>query len=421
MSGAINNREQEIKSENFLKRQEILKGLILQLHDGVDPAKVQEEFKDKFSGVSSLEITQMEQALIEDGLDPSTIQALCSIHARIFDGSIEEVHTMSREEEQEGHPVRVMIEENFAINELLNEMKKQVETFLEEQSHKNKFDLIANVQLLWDIDKHFTRKENTFFPLMEKYGITAPPKVMWGVDDEIREMIKQFKDIIYEDRLDEVQENFDEMSHEITEMIFKEEQILIPMVLEVFTEDEWLQIADDSVEIGYCLVAPEKTWIPKRTNFVDRYKYDQAQKEKQAEIDHENIRFDIGFLSRIELEKVLNSLPIDITFVDKNDTVKYFNQAPERFFARTKSVIGRTVQNCHPPHSVDTVDRILNSFKDGSKDEESFWIQLRTGAFLLIQYYAIRDDQGEYLGCLEVTQNIKGHRELEGEKRLLED
>lgn len=418
MSELINNREQ--KSENYNKRQDILRKLILQLHDGVDPDVVQQEFKEKFSGVSSLEITQMEQSLVDEGMDPSEIQALCSIHANVFKGSIEEVHTSSREEEQEGHPVRVMKEENFALKELLETMSEELTTYLSDVNDKNKFKLLANTQLLWDIDKHYTRKENTFFPLMEKYGITAPPKVMWGADDDIRAMIKQFKKLLEEDTIDGLQESFDDMKEEVEAMIFKEEDILIPMVLETFTEDEWLQIADDSIEIGYCLVAPEKTWVPNRKTFVERYKQDQENQEKQEALDLGNIRFNVGFLNHKELELILNTLPVDVTFVDKDDTVKYFNQPKDRFFARTKSVIGRTVQNCHPPHSVNTVDRILGSFKNGTKDSESFWIDLK-GAFLLISYYAIRDEKGEYQGCLEVTQNVKDIRALEGEKRLLED
>lgn len=420
MSDLINNREEKVENENFLKRQAILKDLILQLHDGVDPNKVQDEFREKFSGVSSLEITKMEQALIDEGLNPETIQSLCSIHARMFEGSIEEVHTTHREEEQVGHPVRVMKEENFAIKELLDTMSTKVQAYVSEPTDKKKFSLMSDVSLLWDIDKHYSRKENAFFPLMEKYGITAPPKVMWGVDDEIREMIKSFKKTLNSNQISVIESQFEAMSHEITEMIFKEEEILLPMVLETFTEDEWLQIADDSVEIGYCIVSPEKEWVPQRKNFVEAYRQDQQRAASKEDLDAQNIRFAIGFLNKPELEAVLNTLPLDITFVDKNDTVKYFNQAKDRFFARTKSVIGRTVQNCHPPHSVNTVDRILDSFKNGTKDSESFWIDLH-GAFLYISYYALRDEAGEYMGCLEVTQNIKPFRELEGQKRLLED
>lgn len=419
MSELIKNKREE--DENFLKRQALLKELILKLHDGEDEAVVQEQFKEHFSGVSSFEITQMEQALMdEEGLEAEQIQSLCSIHANIFKGSIEEVHTLHREEEMPGHPVRVLKEENYALKQLLAEMESKLAKLLETKSNTDKFELLADVSLLWDIDKHYTRKENTIFPLMEKHGILAPPKVMWGVDDEIRTMIKDFRALLENDDYNNLQSKFDEMNHEIIEMIFKEEDIMIPMVLEIFTEDEWLQIADDSIEIGYCLVAPSEVWYPKRKNFVEQFKSDEKIKAKQAESDKNNIRFDIGFLNKIELEHILNNLPIDMTFIDADDTVKYFNQAKERFFARTKSVIGRTVQNCHPPHSVNTVDKILEDFKSGKKDTESFWIDSQ-GAFIHISYYAIRDENNNYLGTLEVSQNIKHLRELEGEKRLLED
>lgn len=419
MSEIIKNIRE--KDENFLKRQEKLKKLILKLHDGEDEEVVQAEFKEHFSGVSSFEITQMEQALMdEEGLQADQIQSLCSIHANIFKGSIEEVHTVHREEEMAGHPVRVLKEENYALKELLSGMSDKLDTLLESKNDKDKFDLLADTALLWDIDKHYTRKENTIFPLMEKHGILAPPKVMWGVDDEIRAMIKSFKETLENNDYDNLKSKFEEMNHEIIEMIFKEEEIMIPMVLEIFTEDEWLQIADDSIEIGYCIVAPTEVWYPKRKDFIEQFRSDEKIRAKQAEIDKNNIRFNIGFLNKIELEHVLNNLPIDMTFIDADDTVKYFNVAKDRFFARTKSVIGRTVQNCHPPHSVNTVDKILDDFKSGKKDTESFWIDSQ-GAFLHISYYAIRDENNTYLGTLEVTQNIKPLRELTGEKRLLED
>lgn len=419
MSEIINNKREH--DESFLKRQELLKSLILKLHDGEDEAIVHEQFKEHFSGVSSYEITQMEQALMEEeGLEVEQIQNLCSIHANIFKGSIDEVHTIHREEESIGHPVRVLREENYAVKQLLKTMSEKVNELHEHREEDVRFSLLADIALLWDLDKHYTRKENTIFPIMEKHGITAPPKVMWAVDDDIRALIKQFKENIESSHLTDIIEKYEEMEHEILEMIFKEEDILIPMVLEIFTEDEWLQVAEDSVEIGYCIVAPDKKWIPHRKDFVEQYRLAEQMKAKDQAVNTHNIHFDIGFLNKLELESILNTLPIDITFIDADDTVKYFNQAKERFFARTKSVIGRTVQNCHPPHSVNTVEKILNDFKSGVKDTESFWIDIK-GAFLYISYYAIRDENNKYIGTLEVTQNIKALRELEGEKRLLED
>ncbi|NLB19415.1 MAG: DUF438 domain-containing protein [Clostridium sp.] len=412
MSNVINNRE--VTDTNKGKRQQLLKEMILKLHDGVPAEEVKKDFELNFTGVSSYEIYQMEQSLMdEEGIEAEEIQRLCEVHADIFKGSVEQVHTRSKEEESIGHPVRVLREENYALKSLMEDkLIPQVKSYLEGHDEKTKTQLLTNMNLLWDIDKHYSRKENVIFPYMEKYGISAPPKVMWGVDDEIRLDIKNLKEAMVSDDKETVEKTYEATFTRIDEMIFKEEEILIPMILEKFTEDEWLEIADDSEEIGYCLVSPEGKWVPERVSFIG-----MTPKTKES-IQDGNIRFGIGFLKFAELEKILNALPIDMTFIDVDDKVKYFNQAKERIFARTKSVIGRTVQNCHPPQSVNTVEKLLVDFKSGAKDEESFWINSR-GMFILINYYAIRDDHGKYMGTLEVTQNVKNIRELEGEKRIL--
>ncbi len=412
MSNVINNRE--VTDTNKGKRQQLLKEMILKLHDGVPAEEVKKDFELNFTGVSSYEISQMEQSLMdEEGIEAEEIQRLCEVHADIFKGSVEQVHTRSKEEESIGHPVRVLREENYALKSLIEDkLIPQVKSYLEGHDEKTKTQLLTNMNLLWDIDKHYSRKENVIFPYMEKYGISAPPKVMWGVDDEIRLDIKNLKEAMVSDDKETVEKIYEATFTRIDEMIFKEEEILIPMILEKFTEDEWLEIADDSEEIGYCLVSPEGKWVPERVSFIG-----MTPKTKES-IQDGNIRFGIGFLKFAELEKILNALPIDMTFIDVDDKVKYFNQAKERIFARTKSVIGRTVQNCHPPQSVNTVEKLLVDFKSGAKDEESFWINSR-GMFILINYYAIRDDHGKYMGTLEVTQNVKNIRELEGEKRIL--
>ena len=233
-------------------------------------------------------------------------------------------------------------------------------------------------------------------------------------DDNIRQLVKDAKQAL----LDEAQvvEKFTIMKEEVLDMIFKEEEILTPLMLDTFTEDEWLKIAADSDEIGYCLVAPEKKWVPHRKSFVQRYQDDQLALQN----DSKNIHFKIGHLSKNELECMLNTLPLDITFVDKDDVVKYFNQAKDRIFTRTKSVIGRTVQNCHPPKSVNTVQILVDDFKSGKRDSEAFWIQMKNGAYVFIEYFAVRNEQQENLGVLEITHNIQRYREISGDKRLLE-
>lgn len=400
MSELVNNREKQMVSIDP-ERLQLLRDIILRLHQGEDPRAVKELFRANFDTVDASEIIAMEQSLVDDGMDVMEIQKLCDIHADVFDGSIDEIHGIVGDYLKPGHPVHVMKDENRGIEDTLNDIQKAIE-------EDNRFALLSSLNILWDIDKHYSVKENCYFPLMEKYGFTAPPQVMWGVDDEIRDDLKSFKQGVEKGLIDV--DAFNEVRKRIEDMIFKEEQILLPMILDVFTEDEWLQIAHDTKEIGYCIRVPEAKWIPNRKSFVDQYREDRALKS-------DNMHFKIGHLTMEELEGIMNHLPIDMTFIDKDDTVKYFNQAPDRVFVRSASVIGRTVQNCHPPRSVGTVESMLEDFKSGKSKSESFWIQMGE-KFIHISYYAIFNDTNEYIGTLEVSHDVKQYRDLEGEKRL---
>jgi DUF438 domain-containing protein len=407
MSEMINNREY---------RQKVLKEIIMDLHKGKTVDEVKERFDKLIEGVSVSEISQMEQSLIMEGLPIEEVQRLCDVHAAVFKGSIEDIHKPNDAQDMPGHPIHTFRLENRAIERLIDDgIQPALERFENEDSKENAENLLQQVRKLLEIDKHYSRKENILFPLLEKYDITGPPKVMWGVDDEIRADIKDsiLKLANYDGSLKDVTESINSVLHSIREMIFKEENILFPMAVETLTEDEWLKAEQDSDEIGYCLVRPAGKWKPARKDV-------KTEKAEKPDIDKGSIRLETGVFTGKELEAMLNSLPVDITFVDKDDIVKYFSQGKERIFARTKSVIGRNVSNCHPPASVHIVEKIVEDFKSGKKDHEDFWIQ-RGDMFILIRYFAVRSPEGEYLGTVEFSQNIQPLRELTGEKRLLEE
>lgn len=408
MSEIINNREH---------RKKVLKELIMELHEGKSVEEVKEKFAELIQGVSATEISEMEGALIAEGMPVEEVQRLCDVHAAVFKGSIEDIH---KEEIQEiektpGHPIHTFMLENREIEKLLNgKMNEALEAFKADDSNSNVEKLVEALNLLWEIDKHYSRKENLIFPYLEKYGITAPPKVMWGVDDEIRAEVKGVKIELekYKGNKDEIIKRTEALMNKVNEMIFKEENILFPMCKDTLTEDEWLTIAEESGEIGYCLTEPAGVWKPKRVNLEKK----ETAKASAEETGY--VKFETGIMKMEELEAMLNTLPFDITFVDKDDVVRYFSLGKERIFARTKAVIGRAVQNCHPPASVHVVEKIVQDFKAGVKDHEDFWIRMGN-MYVYIRYFAVRDSQGNYLGTLEVTQNIKPIQEIEGEKRLM--
>ncbi len=406
MSELINNRGH---------RKEELKKMILELHNGKSLEEVKPKFEKLFGGIAAREISDIEQELIMEGMPVEEVQRLCSVHASVFKGSIEDIHRDAKE--IPGHPVHTFMEENRAIEKLIEEnLELHMNEFQEDPEIETINKLLEDLSLLYDINKHYSRKENLLFPYLEKYNITAPPKVMWGVDDEIRDGIKEVKSLLREQYIDgdEVVKKLQDIIYEIKEMIFKEESILFPMAIDALTQDEWISIMEESDEIGYCLTGPAGVWEPERVDIEE----EERKEENKGNTGY--IKFETGLLTPKEISAIFNYLPVDITFVDKNDIVKYFSQTKERVFPRTKAVIGRDVANCHPPASVHIVEGIVEDFKSGKKDHEDFWIKMGD-LYVYIRYFAVRDEKGEYMGTLEVTQNIKPIQEIKGEKRLVSE
>ena len=397
MTNLINNREY---------RQNVLKGLIRDLHEGKNVEDVKQRFRETFAGVSSSEIAEVEQALIMEGMPVEEVQRLCDVHASVFRGAIEDIHKPAR---ADNHPIALFKEENRAIEGLISDTIRPAVNSLEDGSLQAEADLQAGLAQLRQIDLHYQKKENILFPYLEKYGTTAPPKVMWGVDDEIRGLLKNVQKEIMDGNKHSYIPMLKEALGKIEEMIFKEENILLPMMLDMLTDDEWEQIARDSDAYGYCLLegVPVENAEP-------------VQQTVTSRSPRGDIEFPTGTMGLEELSGVLTTLPFDITFVDKDDTVKYFSQGKDRIFARTKSVIGRKVTNCHPPASVHIVEKIVEDLKSGRKENEDFWIKMGD-RYVLIRYFAVRSAAGEYLGTLEVTQDIAPLQAIRGERRLLTD
>ena len=442
----------DMKKSTTIERQKRIVEILRLLHDGGSFEEAKQIFNEEFDGVDVSEITGAEKALIQGGLNPSEIQKLCNIHAAVFKGSIKDIHQSSLEENIPGHPVHTMKLENQVITSLLNDEIRWVFSKIEKGDWTLKGRLLVAVEDLYNIDKHYARKETLIFSFMEKYGITAPPKVMWGVDDAVREMNKEVIAYLKTDKtaLNPLREMLENLLTEIEEMIFKEEAIMIPMCLDVFSLKDWEQIEEDSNEIGYSFIAEPLKWQaskesiakekerePQRLVAIESAKAMTADianegapkvvksKELKRQYDWEKVESEgvvvlpTGMMHLNELTALFNVLPVDLSFVDKEDIVRFFSGG-ERIFPRAKSVIGRRVIDCHPPKSMAVVEKILEDFKSGARDQADFWIDLhRFNKKVYIRYFAMRDEEtGEYLGCLEVSQDITAIQNLVGEKRL---
>ena len=307
-------------------------------------------------------------------------------------------------------------------NKELRNVAADIDAVLSEISQYENADIDAMIlklrglyNSLFDVDKLYRRKEYLLFPYLEKQGITGPPKVMWGKHDEIRELIKgsiellQTEGITRDELLAAAEIVLTPAKKGVVEMTQKEEEILFPMALDKLTETEWYEINKQSLEIGFCLYDPPVEWRP-----------EWADDDILTELNTEggNVQLPSGGFSAEELMAVLNALPIDVTFVDKNDKVKYFSQGEERVFQRNRAILNRDVRYCHPPASAHIVDKILDDFKSNRSSRAPFWINMG-GKFIHIEYFALRNGEGEYLGTLEVSHDVNRYRKLEGEQRIL--
>lgn len=432
-------------------RQNRIVEILSLLHEGGSFEEAKQLFMEEFDGVDVTEITSAERALIQKGLNPAEIQRLCNVHAAVFKGSINEIHHSNEEHGHPGHPVHTLKLENQVLQSLLTDEVDGVMAKLKKGDWSYRERLIAALTDLLQIDKHYARKETLFFSYMEKYGITAPPQVMWGVDDEIRDLIKALLAYVQSEKVafNPMFEKWEQVKEEIEEMIFKEEEIMIPMCLDVFRLADWEKIAADSFEIGFAYIPEPLPWKasqaslekemerePLRQMAIQQAKETtegiaeglrQAQEtqepthhyEWESTNEAESVVFPTGILSIDQLIGIFSILPVDLTFVDQEDRVRFYSEGPIRIFPRTKSVIGREVVNCHPPKSMHMVEEILRDFKAGTRSEASFWIDMKERK-IYIRYFAVNDQAGNYLGCLEVSQDITEIQQLKGQNRLLE-
>ncbi len=394
---------------NNQKKKEIMKDIIRQLHQGLSIEEAKKRFEKEIGTASSTEIAEMEQALINEGLSPEEIKKFCNVHALLFQSALEKSVV---KETSPSHPVYLFKLENREIERISDSLKNLKE---KKELPRIKQELNELLNELKGIEIHYARKELILFPFLDKQGFTGPSKVMWGKDNEVRDLLKKavssVEDIKDFKDLDPYLENcLDPLIEEVTGMIFKEENILFPTCLEKLSANDWVEILKESDKIGYVFM--EK---PKETEALVK-DLKSALLEEPVFEDNE-IRLPTGKLRLKELMSVLNTLPVDITFVDNEDRVRYFSDNKERIFLRTKSVIGIKVQNCHPPQSLEAVEKILKSFKEGKRDTVDFWIN-QDGKFVYIRYFAVRDEGGSYLGTLEVSQDLTEIKKLEGEKRL---
>ena len=477
------------------QRIQVLKDILLRLHHGASPDSVEADFQAHFSDVSPIEVSLMEHELMngDHGVGFEDVMKLCTVHAKVMAAGVQGKEVP--DSQQEGHPVWIFKQENLALQAGLHRIQRLLDALESAESQGQDLDpgllrgLTRQYQLLDQFQRHYRRKEELFFPIMESYGHDAPPKVMWGVDDQIRDLfglakeaLKGLVDQTEGASVAQVLATYQAFVQEFKDMIFKEEAILIPLLLSLFSEDDWLAIAKDSPEFGYAIIQPDKEWVPSRVKFgaqgesgelagagrgagasgpvgqpaqvqalpgsdaaagagqasnpasgpaADSGTGQTAKPATNSVADsttspapnsEADLPFGGGYLSLKEANLILNHLPFEITFIDKNDLFKYFNTSmaiENKLFPRVPSAIGRHVKMCHPPRSLDMVMTLIDDLKHKRRASESMWFHRSDGRFAYVTYIGVFDEQDQYMGVLEYVHDIAPLLDLGPDKRGL--
>jgi len=397
------------------KKDEI-KRMLKELHECEDPAAVRERFKDLLRETSTEDIARVEDELIQEGMTREQLHGMCELHLEVFKEAVEGAGV----DVPPGHPVAILMEEHRLMLDIAGRLKRAADEAAKAKGHEEARPhvheckgLVANLR---GAESHYLREENVLFPYLERHGVTEPPKIMWMEHDQVRATKKEL--FATEARfgpgadIPALSKHLGKLALELAELLsshfYKENHILYPMGLKHLSGEEWAQVRAEFDDIGYT------PFTPPRVPFGAAV----AAAAPPAAVPG-MVPLEPGALTLEELTSILNSLPVDISFVDTENRVRYFNETPERIFTRTRAVIGRTVQGCHPDKSLHMVNRILEDFKAARRDSAEFWIPIGE-KMVHIRYFPVRSREGKYLGCLEVTQDIAPLQRLTGQNRLLD-
>jgi uncharacterized protein len=361
----------------------------------------------QIESVTPQEVFLVMNEQLKMGLTPKDILSFLDKIIKTFQNSLE---AYIWQKPQADSFIYYLIEENKALIEILQAFKTTIKSKDMTRIKRQAPDLLKEIN---KYNAHLIKLENILFPYMEqKKPRYDGLKIMWALHDDIRKQLKQTTLLFKDDHADESQINIQlgKLYFKLYGVVQKQELILFPAASELFLSDEFEKMHAQSFDYDFPLIdSPQKPTL----------RFESISESLDMDMRH-ILKTQTGNLSYAQIELLINTLPVDITFVDENDKVAFFSRPKERIFPRSAAVIGRDVKNCHPPDSVHVVEKIIASFKDGSKDHASFWIQHK-GMFVLIQYFAMRDSNGDYKGTLEVSQEISEICSLEGEKRLLDE
>jgi DUF438 domain-containing protein len=398
MSEIINNSGDRIAALTDFSRR---------LISGEDGRMLIEKYKQIINTVTPAETMQVLDIMLSEGIPNEIVKANVGKIMNVFYKSLS---AYQWEKPGEGHFLYYLMLENREVQKIMTKLKSVIKVFFkgENQDFSTlRLKLMQHLEQLKTYEWHYIKKENILFPYIEKaFPQYRCLQLMWSFHDDFRRSLKVL-DVILQDTLPDkelLNKEIGKLFFVVLPIIFREEQIVFPVALRAIPEKAWIEMMEQSYDTEWCFIEqPDRKYNTNRSFFSLIGK----------------INLGTGFLNSEQVIMLLNNLPVDITFIDENDEVLYFSGAKDRIFPRSKAIIGRKVQNCHPPESVHIVNEIITAFRNGQNDHADFWIQMKS-RFINIRYFALRNEQGLYKGTIEVSQDVTEIRSLQGECRLLE-
>lgn len=398
--------------DNSEKRLQDLLAFSMGMMSGESGKELIEKYQDAIDNITPHDMLSLEDKQVQMGMTPDIIKKDVEKIINVFSKSLDRYEW---EKPKEGTFLYYLMIENAAFKFKLNQVKKILRSYRgRESSHfqELKAELLPRFIEFKSFDYHYIKKENILFPYLEKvWSNYRPLQVMWSLHDDIRRTLKEVIALLEDPSTEWSDFNpiLGKYYSLVFRMIQKEDIIIFPVATETVSEESWHEMHLQSFEYPFPFIeTPAK-----------------PEEEKQSQHTKESFLSEPGMFvaetGNMTLEQVLlvfNHLPVDITVVDENDRVLFFNKPKERFFPRSPAIVGRSVNNCHPPESVHIVEEIVETFRKGDRNTATFWIELK-GRFILIQYFALRNEKGVYKGVMEVSQDATDIRKLEGQRRLL--
>jgi len=416
-----------VSTLNLIEKKEVIKKILRELHSGVSLEVLKERFQEVLKGISPMEIPLIEQELVREGVPIQEIIKLCDLHVALFRDFL-----VSRELEDvpRGHPLNLLLMENEYLlkkAEALNIYALSLSRATDEDEKKNLINHIRDlINDLRKIRAHYRKIQMLIFPYMEKRGISAVPRVLWAREDEIIVKLRGIVKLLESNDYIEISKKASEIANGISEIIFRENKILFPALWVLLSEGEWAAINDEANKIGW-LVNMDVKWTPMEKPIMP-YEVKGVISEEMLEKlpqemkimaltggvkpdEYELIRpgdldLKTGFINLDELKSLFQSLPLEVTFADANDRVRFFSEGKfHKGFVRSKTILGRRIEYCHPPRLEAFIKKVLNELKSGTKDYEVFWTKMGD-RIIRVMVVALRNDEGKYLGALEIVEDL---------------